>query len=155
MVGEISTSWRLPGKTMDIQLRFDCENVDWGVVSETLKTVGMAYYEPCVQEMAFKNSHTVVFAFHEERMIGFGRAISDGTYQAAIYDIAVRPEYQGRGIGRIIMESILERIPACNVILYSFPGREGFYEGFGFRKMRTGMALFKKSEEMSRRGFTD
>ena len=35
-------------------------------------------------------------------MIGFGRAISDGTYQAAIYDVAVNPDFQKKGLGNII-----------------------------------------------------
>ena len=35
-------------------------------------------------------------------LIGFGRAISDGEYQGAIYDVAVLPENQGKGVGRVI-----------------------------------------------------
>ena len=143
------------GEMMDIEIRYDCEYVNWETVSETLKRVGMAYYEPYIHEKAFKNSHTVVFIFTKAKLIGFGRAISDSTYQAAIYDVAVWPEYQGKGIGQIIMKNILEKIPDCNVILYAFPGNESFYEKFDFRRMRTGMALFKKSEEMRNRGFTE
>ena len=88
-------------------------------------------------------------------MIGFGRAISDGAYQAAIYDCAVLPEFQGKGVGMTIMKNILPRISHCNVILYATPGKEGFYQTLGFRRMKTGMALFKKSESMRDRGFTE
>lgn len=143
------------GKMMDIEIRYDCEYVNWETVSETLKRVGMTYYEPPIHEKAFKNSHTVVFIFIKAKLIGFGRAISDSAYQAAIYDVAVQPEYQGKGVGQIIMKSILEKIPDCNVILYAAPGNESYYEKFDFRKMRTGMALFKKSEKMRNEGFTE
>ena len=87
--------------------------------------------------------------------IGFGRAISDGVYQAAIYDCAVLPEFQGKGIGTAIMKNIMSRVSHCNVILYATPGKEGFYKKHGFRKMKTGMAHFKRREKMTERGFTE
>ena len=87
---------------MDINIKLDCSNVDWEAVSNILKDVGMGYYEPDLHEKAFNNSYVSVFVYRDNRMIGFGRAISDGAYQAAIYDCAVVPEFQGKGIGRTI-----------------------------------------------------
>jgi len=140
---------------MELDIKQDCAGVDWKAVSETLKCVGMAYDEPDVHRRAFEASHTTVFVYHAELLIGFGRAISDGVYQAAIYDCAVLPEYQGKGIGTIIMQNILPRISHCNVILYASPGKEGFYQKHGFRKMKTGMAHFKKGAAMRECGFTE
>jgi hypothetical protein len=57
--------------------------------------------------------------------------------------------------GRMIMKNILSKLKYCNVILYASPGKEGFYQKFGFRKMKTGMAQFIKSESMQERGFTE
>jgi ribosomal protein S18 acetylase RimI-like enzyme len=115
----------------------------------------MACYEPDVHKRAFEASHTTVFVYCCGRLIGFGRALSDDAYQAAVYDVAVEPEFQGRGIGSKIMRSILARIPQCNVVLYAVPGKEEFYRSFGLRTMKTGMALFKKAELMKERGFTE
>lgn len=140
---------------MDLDIKQDCNGVDWKSVSETLKSVGMAYHEPEVHRRAFEASHTTVFVYHDDRLIGFGRAISDGAYQAAIYDCAVLPEVQGKGIGKTIMDNILSQVSHCNVILYASPGKEGFYHKQGFRKMKTGMAHFKKSEAMRKSGFTE
>jgi ribosomal protein S18 acetylase RimI-like enzyme len=140
---------------MEVDVKQDCSGVDWKAVSETLKRVGMAYYEPDIHRKAFEASHTTVFVYHAGRLIGFGRAISDGAYQAAIYDCAVLPEFQGKGIGTIILKNILSRISHCNVILYATPGKEGFYQKFGFRKMKTGMVYFRNSESMKDRGFTE
>lgn len=139
---------------MNLKLQYNCLNIDWNCVSNLLKNVGMAYFKGEVHKKAFENSHTVVFAFDEDKLIGFGRAISDGAYQAAIYDIAVLPEYQGKKVGATLMNSIIERIPQCNCILYAAPGKEGFYEKLNFRKMKTGMALFLNSE-MRNKGFTE
>lgn len=140
---------------MNLRITFHCEGVDWNIVSGTLKQVGMAYYEPDVHRKAFENSHTSVFIYDGDRLVGFGRAISDDAYQAAVYDMAVVPEYQRQGIGTRIMEQILNRVRHCNVILYAGVGKEPFYEKIGLRRMKTGMALFKESVEMQKKGFTD
>jgi len=115
----------------------------------------MSYFEGEVHKKAFENSHTVVFVFDDDKLIGFGRAISDGVYQAAIYDIAVLPEYQGKKVGSTIIDSILKCVPKCNVILYASPGKEKFYDKMNFRKMRTGMALFVNNEKMQMKGFIE
>ena len=99
--------------------------VDWDeVVSETLRNVGMAYDTPDIHKKAFEASHTIVFVYHQGRLIGFGRAISDGVYQGAIYDVAVVPEFQRRGIGTIILKKDLGAAPRmqCHFIR---GGRQG------------------------------
>lgn len=140
---------------MNLRIQYDCVNIDWNDVSEILRTVGMAYFDGAVHKKAFENSQMVVFAFDEEKLIGFGRAISDRAYQAAIYDIAVLPEYQGKRVGATLVNCIVKGIPQCNFILYAAPGKEAFYEKLNFRKMKTGMALFLEAEKMQIKGFTE
>lgn len=137
---------------MNIRIQESCENIDWQKISNSLKKVGMAHHEPELHQKAFLNSYSVVFIFDSDQLIGFGRAISDGAYQAAIYDIVVLPEYQKQGIGRLIMERIFQKISNCNTILYVNPGREEFYSKFGFRLMKTGMALFLQPIIMKDKG---
>ena len=140
---------------MQVEVQYGCDGVDWKVVSETLQRVGMAHYEPDVHKQAFEASHTTVFAYCGGQLIGFGRAISDGVYQAIIFDVAVLPEFQGKGIGTVIMKKLLARTAPCNVILYASPGKEAFYATLGFSKMKTGMALFRNAEKMRAKGFTE
>ncbi|AFM41202.1 acetyltransferase [Desulfosporosinus acidiphilus SJ4] len=140
---------------MSLKIQCDCSNIRWDLVSQTLKLVGMASYAPEIHKKAFENSHTVVFVFDDEKLVGFGRAISDGAYQAALYDLAILPEYQGKGIGRMIVNTIKRSLPNCNIILYAALGKEGFYEKLDFRKMKTGMALFHNAAEMKDKGFTE
>jgi len=140
---------------MPFEIQSDCSGVDWVLVAETLKRVGMAHREPEVHRRAFEASHTTVFVYEAGQLVGFGRALSDGAYQAAVYDVAVLPEFQGRGLGKLIMKNILERVAGCNVILYASPGKESFYRKLGFRLMKTGMALFSKPELMKEKGFTE
>ena len=140
---------------MSFELRSDCAGVDWARVSEILKTVGMASHAPDIHQKAFEASHTVVFIYHENSLIGFGRAISDGAYQAAVYDVAIVPEFQKKGIGTMILKKIMDNVPTCHIILYAFPGRERFYQSLGFNRMKTGMAFFLNDGVMRERGFIE
>ena len=140
---------------MQVVFKDSCCGIAWECVVSILELTGMAFYSPQTHQQAFEASYAKVFVYDEETLIGFGRAISDGVYQAAIYDVAVMPEYQGRGIGLQIIENLLSRLSQCNVILYASPGKEGFYQKLGFRNMKTGMALFAWADAMREKGFTE
>jgi GNAT superfamily N-acetyltransferase len=140
---------------MKLNIQQNSNNIDWHRVTEILQQTGMAYYASEIQQRAFKNSFTVVFVFDDELLVGFGRAISDGEYQAAVYDVAVAPDYQGKGIGKIIMQTIISSTPNCNFILYASPGKEDFYKKEKFKRMKTGMALFINEKGMTEKGFIE
>jgi len=140
---------------MELTISNECAGVDWREVAAILRSVGMGVYAPEQHQKAFEASHATVFVYDNGRLIGFGRAISDGVYQAALYDCAVATDQQGRGVGRKIVERLLARVEGCNVILYASPGKEGFYEQHEFRRMKTGMALFKNNDVMRQRGFIE
>ena len=123
-------------------------DVDWHEVTELLRLAGMAYYADNVHQQAFNRSHAVIFVFDAGKLVGTGRVISDGTYQAAMYDVAVLPAYQGKGLGRFIVQSLVGYCASCHVILYASPGKESFYEKSNFKRLKTGMALFMNAEQM-------
>jgi ribosomal protein S18 acetylase RimI-like enzyme len=140
---------------MDFTIQTNTRNIKWQEVSQTLKSVGMAWHEAAKEKIIFRNSQAVVFIFDRTKMVGFGRTISDGICQAAIYDVAVQPEYQGMGIGKLIIQNLTQQLPGCSFILYASPGKEDFYRKINFRKMKTGMALFIDAENKRERGFTE
>ncbi|PLX41344.1 MAG: GNAT family N-acetyltransferase [Deltaproteobacteria bacterium] len=140
---------------MDFEVVRDCSSIDWVEVAGILEEVGMGNLGPEIRKIAFEASYAKVFLFSKGRLAGFGRALSDGVHEAAIYDVALRPEYQGSGGGRLIIENLINAIPGVNFILYARPGKEGFYEKMGLSRMRTGMARFLKNDYMRERGFTE
>ena len=71
---------------------------------------------------AFSNGSIVCFAWDETSLVGASRALTDGEYHAVIYDVAVHPTYQGRGIGRHMMEQLLERLSVWRVMLVADGG---------------------------------
>ncbi len=137
---------------MNFIIQENCDGIRWEWIRDALKEAGMGYYEPDQHRKAFQNSYAVVFVFHGDQMVGFGRAMSDGAYQAAIYDIVVIPAYQGKGIGKTIMDRLLQKIAPFNMILYANPGKEAFYEKMGFRFLKTGMGKFLNPRRMEEKG---
>jgi GNAT superfamily N-acetyltransferase len=140
---------------MQYRIQEDCEGVDWHQVRDLLRGAGMGFHDHALHRQAFHRSEAVAFVWSGERMVGFGRAISDGAYQAAVYDMVVMPEHRGRGLGKQILETILKKVGPCNVILYASPGREGFYEKMGFGRLKTGMGRFLRQDGMRARGMVE
>jgi GNAT superfamily N-acetyltransferase len=73
----------------------------------------------------------------DEQAVGMGRIVGDGAIYFYIQDIAVRPEWQGTGIGRAVVEELMEWLhehapPRAFVGLFAAGGREGFYAHYGF-----------------------
>jgi len=123
-----------------ITLLDDPDQIDWSAAAEVFRLAPLGTRQPEKLRRTFLNSYACTFAFEGSRLVGLGRALCDGECQAAIYDIVVIVECQGRGIGRAIMRNLMSRLPVDNVILYAVPGKEAFYGKLGFRKMRTALA---------------
>lgn len=140
---------------MVYRIEFNCMDVDWDKVYEVIKGAGLKAYSKDLIRKAFENSEAKVFIYDGDTLIGVGRGISDGAYQAAIYDIAVLPDYHGKGIGKTIMEELHRLLGDVNIILYANVTAENFYRKLGYSKMLTGMAKFKDADGMRKKGFID
>lgn len=134
---------------MNLKIQNTTDNIDWNLIPELLKKVGMGYTTADIHKTAFENSFIVCFVFDDNKLIGFGRSISDGVRQAAIYDVAIEPTYQGKGIGKQILKNIMDATPNCTFVLYAALGKEEFYKKIGFKVMKTGMILFNDSSKMN------
>lgn len=81
---------------------------------------------------AFQNSSVVCLAFAGDRLIGASRAITDNEYHAVVYDVAVYPDFQRKGVGKELMRRLLSRINVWRVMLVADQEVQGFYRHFGF-----------------------
>lgn len=135
----------------------ETNGIDWREAAMVIHRapLGSRVRDPDQLKRAFEASYSAVFAFDSGRLVGMARALCDGQYQAAIYDVVLLPEYQGRGIGKGMMRRLRDQLPAENVILYAVPGKEGFYEKCGFRKLRTGMAVLSPEASDPARGYIE
>jgi ribosomal protein S18 acetylase RimI-like enzyme len=140
---------------MTYTYRKDRSNIDWIQVTGLLNGFGLTDFTPAQTQQAFENSAVNVFILDGDRLIGCGRALSDGISQAAVYNIAVDEAYQGQGLGKKLIALILKETADCNVVLYTHPDTVSWYEEQGFRRMKTGLAPYHldRIAEIARMGF--
>ncbi len=95
------------------------------------------YYHLTEEELhiALVNSSHMVSAFDGDKLIGFGRIVTDGISHAMIYDMIVLPEYQGNGVGAAILHLLVKYClenKIRDIQLFCAKGKRGFYEKYGF-----------------------
>ena len=90
-------------------------------------------------ELGLKNTLFRVSVWDDDKVIGMARMIGDLGLDYYIKDVVVRPEYQGRGIGRMLISELLKfindnGIPGTEIFveLCAMPDKIPFYEKFGF-----------------------
>ena len=132
------------------------EGVQYELVDNVLKAedfvrlkvaVGLWIDRPLQQaEKALENGLFNVSAICEGKVVGMGRLVGDGAMYWYLQEIIVLPEYQGKGIGKSIVNRLIEHIKSAaipgtkvDVGLTAVKGKESFYEKFGFTVHSSGM----------------
>jgi aralkylamine N-acetyltransferase len=127
---------------MTITCQFDTIGVDWAELERLFKAADLGGRSGDKLRRAFENSQVVCFARDGGRLVGACRAVTDWEYHATIYDVAVHPEYQGRGTGRQMMEAMIARLPVWRILLVCDEEVAGFYQKLGFSEIHIVMARF-------------
>lgn len=84
---------------------------------------------------ALRNSHSLVTARLDGRLVGLGNAISDGHLVVYYPHLLVHPEFQGQGIGRQMMAALQQRYAGLHMQMLTADGRAiSFYENLGFSR---------------------
>jgi len=67
-------------------------------------------------------------------LAGLARCLSDGAWVCYCAELAVRESYQGKGIGKAILDKAAEILgPGVAITLLAYPDAAGFYERIGMR----------------------
>ena len=79
--------------------------------------------------------------------MGFGRATSDGIFRAVLWDVVVDGAYQGRGLGRQIVEGLLERpcLRRVERVYLMTTNSSGFYQQLGFDQIESQLLMMKQT----------
>ena len=131
------------------------ESVDWNELSELYRIAPLGTKSADWLRSAYSNSMFKCLAFDGRKVVAAGRAVADGVDCSYLCDIVVHPDYQRSGLGKELIRRLIERSRGHRkIILYAVPGREPFYEKFGFRRMNTAMAIFENPEKAAADGYT-
>lgn len=136
-----------PLKNLSIALD---KNISPLQVQELCASVGWSRRDPVLISRALRNSLSVVSAWDKDVLVGFARATGDQVFNATIWDVAVRPAYQKKGVGRLLMAALLKDLDTYGIpliTLYADPGTDGFYKRFGFATDPSGVrGMFREVE---------
>src|SRR5690606_756481 len=83
--------------------------------------------------------HSICFGVYDgERQVAFARVVSDRATFAYLGDVFVIPEYQGRGIGKMLMEAIVAHPELQGLRRWVLATRDahGLYEKYGFTPLK-------------------
>jgi N-acetylglutamate synthase-like GNAT family acetyltransferase len=121
-----------------IQFCIGRDRADIAQIQELFKAASFWARERKIEdwEIAIGNSEPVVTVWDGSRAIGFARATSDGIYRATIWDVAIHPDYQGAGLGRQLVQTVLSHPRMCRVerVYLMTTYKQSFYERIGFQK---------------------
>ena len=130
------------------------DNVNWDELTALYRAAPLGNKNPSGLKTAFSNSLFRCFAFDDGKLVGVGRALADGVDCSYICDVAVLPSHQGSGLGKEIVTRLVNLSQGHKkIILYCVPGKEGFYQSLGFKRMNTAMALFQNEAVFLARGY--
>ena len=126
-----------------MEIRFDTASPTPAAFKTLYDTTGWSSVEREASdfEAALAGSWFLCAAYSGERLVGFGRIISDGVLHAFLTEMIIVPELQSRGIGRAILDALVGHCLAQGVTdiqLFCAEGKEEFYRKGGFAPRGTG-----------------
>jgi GNAT superfamily N-acetyltransferase len=121
----------------------ELDDIDWHELEALYRAAPLGIKPAADLRVVFGNSRYRAFVRDGGRLVASGRVLSDGLDCAYLCDVAVLPSHQGTGLGREVVQRLVESSRGHRkIILYSVPGKEGFYKKLGFLPLLTGMAIF-------------
>lgn len=91
--------------------------------------------------IGFLNSTVVFSAWDGDELVGCIRALSDKMFRSVIYDLAVLPEYQNKGIGTELVRRCKACYPDSEWVVQTEKKTVGYYEKLGFKLLNENEAV--------------
>ncbi|GLT89892.1 hypothetical protein SLE2022_078530 [Rubroshorea leprosula] len=151
-------------------LRRTISGLNFNHLNSAFVAVGFPRRDPEKIKLALEHTDSQLWVEYRktQKPVAFARATGDGVFNATIWDVVVDPSFQGMGLGKAVMERLIEELlqkGICNVALYSEHRVLGFYRPLGFvadpdgirgmaysRKQRKNVGFFKSKKWREPRG---
>ena len=118
-------------------IKIDQRQLNQADVLALYQAVGWSMYtrDPKKLERAIAQSLSVLGAHDGDRLVGLIRAVGDGETFLFIQDLLVLPSYQRQGIGRQLVDALVDQFPQVRqrvLLTDDQPQTRAFYENIGF-----------------------
>jgi ribosomal protein S18 acetylase RimI-like enzyme len=115
------------------------KDIDLYELEELCDSVGWARRPIRKVRIALQHSFVVLSMWEQRggfrRLIGFARATSDYAFNATLWDVVIHPDFQGRGLGKAMMEEMIRELrksDISNISLFADAHVVEFYSQLGF-----------------------
>lgn len=135
-----------------MKIRLESNGLTVEIYNKIRETASFIAYEDRDIEYALKHTLYSVVAYDDSTPVGIARIVGDNKLAFFIKDVVAIPEYQHKGVGKLMMDDLFNYIDKhaaekAYVGLMSTPGKEQFYKKFGFIErpsegFGSGMVLF-------------
>ena len=92
------------------------------------------------------NSDVIVSLWVRDEIVGFGRALTDEIYRGVLWDIVIDQNYQGKGFGKLIVNSLLssKKIKNTKKLYLMTTNKKLFYSQLDFREVSSQNLLIRE-----------
>ena len=120
---------------MDDVIKFQCPSATEFVTLRELANISTRDINGSA--IGLKNSNVMVTIRKGDLLIAMGRIVGDGATTFVICDVVVHPDHQKRGLGKVIMDHLMDWLkenasPNSYVSLIASDYAVDFYKPFGF-----------------------
>ena len=85
-----------------------------------------------------ENTDIAISLWRDRKIIGFGRATTDEIYRATLWDVVIKKEEQGSGLGKVIINELLNsnRLKNVEKVYLMTSNSTNFYSQCGFKQVK-------------------
>ena len=91
--------------------------------------------DPARLQQSLEAASLLLSAWAGDQLVGLARVLTDGVQVSYLCDLAVEPDVQGLGVGKALVERVLERCAGTELVLRDSSLSAGFYERLGFSRV--------------------
>ena len=93
--------------------------------------------------VAMKNFSTVFSAWDGDKLVGLVCGMDDGIMNAYVHYLLVDPDYQGKTIGRTLVNMVKEKYKEyMRIVVVAYDEELQFYQACGFEKSKNASPMF-------------
>jgi ribosomal protein S18 acetylase RimI-like enzyme len=134
---------------MKIEINPDRDHIKWERISEIFLLINWGVRIPEDVKASFLTSSYICIVTESNEIIGFGRTVDDGKYYANLVDVAIHPDFQGKGIGKQVVKALTDQLVGYQFItLTAAPGKAGFYEKLGWLNQKSAYLIPKDEKQI-------
>ena len=92
------------------------------------------------------NSDVIMSIWIGSKIVGFGRALSDGIYRGVLWDIVIDKNHQGKGYGKLIVKTLLNspKLKHTKKVYLMTTDKKQFYSQIDFKDVITQNLLIRE-----------